>query len=323
MLLDPFEEQFDLPSAAVEIGDGQCWLGHVVGQEDQFLAGIGIDISDTAQRVGILLARVESGQDDGLIEVDPSGFVHRGGIAPLEFEIGLGSRNEERAGAMNAMQATEVDIATIHDIKSAGIEDHLVEDVDIVNPAGSNDDKGWEVSMQSQQCVQFDGSLRLFELCPREQRKAQVDGCRVQRIRRAGQFRSEWLPCVKNRGLTDQDVAEVAEDSPIPILVGIGKGAFGDIPANSGSIEFLTYGFEARLDIPQTFPIRQLGETHDQILAVTTQFANPFVAVVSSCTFVELVPWNEFHQLGKDGPTFLHDLSPFVVEREKHCKMAA
>ena len=34
MLLDPFEEQFDLPASAIELGDGQRRDGKVVGQED-------------------------------------------------------------------------------------------------------------------------------------------------------------------------------------------------------------------------------------------------------------------------------------------------
>ena len=38
MLLDPFEEQFDLPASAIELGDGQCWHGEVVGQEDERVA---------------------------------------------------------------------------------------------------------------------------------------------------------------------------------------------------------------------------------------------------------------------------------------------
>ena len=55
MLLDPFEEEFDLPAAAIELGDGQRRDGEVVGQEDQPLAGLGIAITDAPQRDGIIL----------------------------------------------------------------------------------------------------------------------------------------------------------------------------------------------------------------------------------------------------------------------------
>ena len=50
MLLDPLEEQFDLPAAAVELGDGERGQGEVVGEKDQRLAGLGIFEADASQR---------------------------------------------------------------------------------------------------------------------------------------------------------------------------------------------------------------------------------------------------------------------------------
>jgi hypothetical protein len=49
-LLDPFEEEFDLPTAAIALGDGQRRHGEVVGQEDQRLASFWIAIADAAER---------------------------------------------------------------------------------------------------------------------------------------------------------------------------------------------------------------------------------------------------------------------------------
>jgi hypothetical protein len=33
VLLDPFEEQFDLPPALVDLSDGRSWKREIVGQE--------------------------------------------------------------------------------------------------------------------------------------------------------------------------------------------------------------------------------------------------------------------------------------------------
>ena len=49
MLLDPFEEQFDLPAAAIEFGNGERRQGEVVGQKDQRLVGLGILEADASQ----------------------------------------------------------------------------------------------------------------------------------------------------------------------------------------------------------------------------------------------------------------------------------
>ena len=34
MLLEPFEEQLDLPATSIQFGNDQCWKGKVVGQKD-------------------------------------------------------------------------------------------------------------------------------------------------------------------------------------------------------------------------------------------------------------------------------------------------
>ena len=52
MLLDPLEEQLDLPAQTVELGDGEGGQREVVGEKDQSLAGLGILEPDTSQRRG-------------------------------------------------------------------------------------------------------------------------------------------------------------------------------------------------------------------------------------------------------------------------------
>jgi len=48
VLLDPFEEQFNLLAVSVEIRRRLCWNGEVVGQEVERLAGLNIVVADTA-----------------------------------------------------------------------------------------------------------------------------------------------------------------------------------------------------------------------------------------------------------------------------------
>ena len=55
MLLDPFEEEFDLPAAPIQLRDGQRRDGEVVGQKDQRLARFWIAITDATQRDGIIV----------------------------------------------------------------------------------------------------------------------------------------------------------------------------------------------------------------------------------------------------------------------------
>ena len=66
MLFDPFEEQFDLPAARIKLDNRQGRRGEVVGQKDQFLAGLGIAIADASPCVWIIVLGVESDRYQGL-----------------------------------------------------------------------------------------------------------------------------------------------------------------------------------------------------------------------------------------------------------------
>ena len=168
MLLDPFEEQFDLPAAAIELGDGQRRHGEVVGQEDQRLAGFGIAIADAAQRVGIIVLGVQAGQHHGLVEAQAGGFVHGPGVTAGAAEVLLGAGDEESAALVEAMPAGEVEIAAIHDVERAGFPDQLVEDVDVMHTARGDNDDGGKVALEGQQGVEFDGGLVTAETWPTE-----------------------------------------------------------------------------------------------------------------------------------------------------------
>ncbi len=72
VLLDPFEEQFDLPSAFAEIGDDLCREGEVVGQKHQALVGFRIEVTDFSEFRRVVLFGIEVGRDNDLIALWPT-----------------------------------------------------------------------------------------------------------------------------------------------------------------------------------------------------------------------------------------------------------
>ena len=120
MLLDPFEEQLDLPSAPIKRGDGQRGQGNVVGQKNQCLARFRILEANAAQRGLEVLARVEAGENDRLIADQSGAAIHRMRVAPFGFEIRFATGHEEAAGLAETIQPFEVEEAPIHDVKRAG-----------------------------------------------------------------------------------------------------------------------------------------------------------------------------------------------------------
>ena len=143
MLLDPFEEQFDLPAAPIQLGEGQSRHGEVVGQEDEGFAGEGIAIADAAQRVGIIVLGTQPGGHHSLVKAQAGGFVHGTGVTTGATEVLLGAGDKKSAALMQPMPAGEVEVAAIHDVERAGVPDQLVKDVDVMHTAsGDNDDGG-------------------------------------------------------------------------------------------------------------------------------------------------------------------------------------
>ena len=143
MLLDPFEEQLDLPAALIQLRDGQRGCSEVVGQKDQSLARFEITITDASQRCGIIVLGQHARRDDRLVEAQSCGFVHRTGVATDEAEVFLGARDEEGGTLMQVVQSGEVQIPAIHDVERTGFPSELVEDVHVVNAARrDNDDRG-------------------------------------------------------------------------------------------------------------------------------------------------------------------------------------
>ena len=70
MLLDPLEEEFNLPAALIEGADGRGWQAELVGEENECLGGFGIAEAYPAQMLWIALGGVMTAECDGLIADD-------------------------------------------------------------------------------------------------------------------------------------------------------------------------------------------------------------------------------------------------------------
>ena len=306
MLLDPFEEEFDLPAAPIELGDGQRRDGEVVGQEDQHLACFWIAIADATHGDGIIVLGVQPGEHHGLVETQAGGFVHGAGVTAGAAEVLFCAGDEESTTLVDAMPAGEVEVAAIHDVERAGIPDQLIEDVDVMHTASGDNDDGGKVALESQQGVEFDGGLVLSKRGPRKERETEVNGGGIQRISRRLEFKTERFIGVKRGGLPDEDLGEIGKDAPVTIFIGIGQRAAGGGLADAGVVEFRAEGRQTGFDIAQTFAPSQLGERQHKEVFISGELSDAAVAVVTGDTLVEFVFGEEVEELGEDGATFVH-----------------
>jgi hypothetical protein len=95
MLLDPFEKQFRLPTALIDLGNGPRWKHKVVGQELESLLGLEIEVAHSAQGMGIGFKGIDGGQNDGVIGSHASRLVYWMGVAPLQQDVLFGAYDEE------------------------------------------------------------------------------------------------------------------------------------------------------------------------------------------------------------------------------------
>ena len=102
--------------------------------------------------------------------------------------------------------------------------------------------------LQVQQRMHLHGAFVLPESGPGKQRKAQVNGGRVQRIQACIQIDADRIARVQRPGDADQDLREIREDASVMGLIGAGQGQ-RYLAAQPHMVEFACHRPQARLDI--------------------------------------------------------------------------
>ena len=232
---------------------------------------------------------IESFQDNDLIALHPGGFVDGPRVEASEPEVAFGSGDEEGRCLMDGIKAIEIQISTIDNVKGPWFESQLIEDVDVVNLAMSDNDEGRDTPPQVQKGMQFHSALVGSELGPREKGETQIDGGGVQSIGGLIQFDSEGIVGVEATSLANEDLGKVGIDSPISDLVGMSQGIARDVSSETHVIEFPLSRTETGLDVSETFPIGQLSKGHAEELVPARKAFDLVMAVVSLNTFLKFV----------------------------------
>src|SRR6267143_1164351 len=255
VLLDPFEEQLDLPTAAIKLGDSQGWQAEVVGQKDESLIGLRVEITNTAQLFGIAFAGYGIDERNSLIADDSRSSVYWLRVESLEIETLSGPGDKEAGSEVQFVQAREIEVTAIHHIERAGFEAELIQNVDLVNLAMCNDHNSWNAAAQVEQRVQFHRSFVLAKHGPGEKGQAQIDGGGIERVNRLGQLYAEAVVCIERSGAGNQHLREVGVDAPVAHRIRMGQGIARDLAANAEMVKLGVLRAQASFDIAQTLAI--------------------------------------------------------------------
>jgi len=191
----------------------------------------------------------------------------------------------------------KIEVAFVHDIEGAGLEDHVIEKMDIVHLTACNADKRRDIGPQVQLGMHLDGAFVTAMLCPGKERQAQIDDSGIQSVDRAFEIPGQGLMGVKRAGLIDQNQSDVAIDFPVAYFVGFGQSVARDSRLHTGVIELGPYGAQTSFDIAQTLSTRKLRESHTIKLIETGKRSDAMVAAISIDARFETPPRKEVHEL--------------------------
>jgi hypothetical protein len=297
VLLDPFEEQLHLPAALVQLRNGKCGQGKIVGEKDQLATRFRIAVADTAHILGIALQRIETHQADGLVATQPSAFVDGMRSHAAKTKVLSRANDEKRQTLCQRVEPREIQVSAIEKVEGAGFRQQLIEDPDFVDFGWFYVDPHRNAAPQIEQHVHLDGGVQPPIARPRKQRKTQIDGRAVQRIGGFFQLHTQRIARVQRTRCHNQHASEIGEDAPVARLVGIGQRAARDVAANAQVIQLPTEGPQTRLDVAQTLAVSELCKGHREKLVPARKLSYPMLASITRHTAPKFVSGNEIHQL--------------------------
>lgn len=305
--LDPLEEQLDLPTLSVQIGNQRRRQRQVVREKHQPFARIVFDYHPS-QRCGIIFEPCGQRQHTRLVAdqtcVPP---IHRVRVAPLELGIAFCTCDEESLSLMQRVQTRKIQITPVHQIERTRLPRHQVHDIDFVGLAVGDVHERWNVASKIDSRVQFHSRFGGAKRRPREDRQTQIDGARIEGVDRLVQIQSKGLSRVERTRHADEVLGEVAVDLPRAHGVRVGQGVARDgVAAKAHVIQLVRVGAQIDLDVSQRFAPRQLGKGHRQELVETTEVLNLVVAPMRIDATSKSAQWQMRHELCKNELALMH-----------------
>ena len=308
MLFDPFEEQFHVPTFAVEFCYGQGFITEMVCQETVDVAGGEVFVSDHPQFFGITPGGLVGSELDDLISYDAGVLVNGIGLEDIILHIVLRPGNEERSVLVYPVEETEeVNISLIHHIDGTHFYAELIQHPDIVDGSICEIDECRDVATKVEKRMHLHASLGLAESGPWTELQAETDGAAVEGIDRIVQIKPEGgIISIERPHSFNENLTEVPVDTPVAELICLSQCVARNSVTDTAHIQFMGDSRQARFDVPETVLVRVLRHTHDQELVVAGEVPDTIVPFVSGYAIVELASWNEGHELGKHCASLVH-----------------
>ena len=267
MLLDPFEEQLDLPPVFIKEGNVLGCKIEVVRVVSERAVQVRSIVDDSSDIAWILLFVLLLREDNGLVAQDVVRSVkYVCTINNLIVWAFLLTNDKEGSRYGNLIKSGEVKVASVKDIACQRLVCEPVHCVDIMHVGISNSVEHGNLRDNIHLRVDFDARLRASELCPAKERHAEVDSRRVHGIEPAVQFK---LPCNPSLLRKEYHVeGKLFKDLIVSEVVGLGKCTLVDGRLSESEMKrLLTMSSCYICEFSQPFATHKLSKHEDEQLA--------------------------------------------------------
>src|SRR5439155_4339671 len=163
---------------------------------------------------------------------------------------------------------------------------------------------------RSSSVCSFTALFSATEFPPREKRKAQIDGRRVQGIHGLGQLHSERFVAVKVASGGNQDLSEIGVDPPVAVFVGVCQRVARNLAPEAHMIELGLLSTKTSFDSAETFAIGELSKRQTKELLPAREIFDVAIALVPLDANLKLVGGEEVHELRENRSALVHLQSP-------------
>lgn len=314
VLLDPFEEQLDLPSVFIKECDvlgGKVEVVRVISERAVKVWSI---VDDTPDFARILLLVLLLREDNGLVAQNVVRSIKDVcTIDDLVIWSLLLTNDEEGSGYGNLIKSGEVKIASVKDIACQRLVCEPVHSVDIMHVGIGNPVEHGNLRDDIHLRMDFDARLRTPELCPTKERHAEVDSRRVHGIEPAVQLKFSCNPSLLRK--EHHVEGKLLKDAIVSEVVDLGKRTLLDGSLSKSEMKrLLSMGGCYICEFPQSTTAHELSEHEDEKLTPGRRSLTLGSVVELDYKAFEIPLWKEAGYLSENVLSNMHKYPKFDLD---------
>ena len=260
MLLQPLEEQFDLPPVVIQLCHFQRADVQGIGKEDELPAGFGVEVYDSPYLFRILAhGQLSVHVSDGIGEYagwQPALPPHRPEVVVLPA-----SDHEVCPDTVYGEEPSEVIVGTVEDVERVLLVRDDIHRFCIVLPGGRDMEERRDPGLNIIQCMKFDPAFLLPEQGPLKYVETKVNRSGVKSMHLASEL--EYLDRPTLLGVCHNAIGEILEYAAVPVIVRFRQVASCGSLAEAQVKSLACVRLCRKNQIPETLTVGQLSEHHD------------------------------------------------------------